>query len=665
MILWALSLTHAGARLCSTYLSKRGLDGWSTENLTPVHVGLEGFYGGLNSPPFKDMYFNSDLSRGVVTEQTFPLTSGVPRGTRKDYIESMYLADLTDNSYQFVESQPAEKFIFFTEPMAASTDLSHLFIETGMSEWVDGQMIPVGIGNGGESLGAGPGTKYNSGEISGTDTWHAMSADGSRVFMTTLGEFHGRAKRDLYVRVNVGQPQSPLDGQGRCTVPADACTIEVSASHRAIPDPNAPFPARFWAANVDGSKVFFSSKVELTEDAYTGPEDNRPNLYEYDVESGVLTDLTVDTTDPKGADLLGVMEISEDGSYVYFVAKGDLASGATFGQPNLYVSHDGGALKFIATLANSKYAEEIEESDEGTRQSIEEGPNFIAANNESGNYSGDVTTWVQGPQQNKAAVTPAGTRLAFFSERSLTGYDNERAENDPLNSEESQCREEEKCREVYLYDASTSSLVCASCNPSGARPLGPSDLNSVYNGETVQVRQHNFSDDGSRLFFQGFDGLVPRDSNGHQDVYEYEDGRVSPISNVASGFDSRFLDASPNGGDVFVATAGQLLPRDSDLRLDIYDARANGGYPVTSASPGCDNGDSCKPPPTAQPGAFGAPASATFSGAGNIAPVVAGKPATKGRVKPKACKKGFVKKRAKCVKRKTKRSSSHSKKGRK
>lgn len=86
----------------------------------------------------------------------------------------------------------------------------------------------------------------------------------------------------MYVRINAEQPQSPMNGN-ECTVAADACTIEASASQRAVPDPHAPQGARFWGASADGSRVFFTSRAELTENAYTGPEDNAPNLYEYEL----------------------------------------------------------------------------------------------------------------------------------------------------------------------------------------------------------------------------------------------------------------------------------------------------------------------------------------------------------------------------------------------
>ena len=140
---------------------------------------------------------------------------------------------------------------------------------------------------------------------------------------------------------------------------------------------------RYCGASADGSKVFFTSNAELTNDAYTGPDDNAPNLYEYELsgEPGVpgrLTDLSVDDSG-NGAGVLGLVQISEDGSYVYFVAEGDLAEDATPGAPNLYVSHDGGRPRSSRHSAN------------------------------------DVESGANGRSANAAVVSPSGAYLAFQS----------------------------------------------------------------------------------------------------------------------------------------------------------------------------------------------------------------------------------------------------------
>ena len=81
----------------------------------------------------------------------------------------------------------------------------------------------------------------------------------------------------------------------------------------------------------------------------------------------------------------------------------------------------------------------------------------------------DEKSWYEppfgdGPQENltgvSSRVSPDGRFLAFMSDRSLTGYDN-------LDANSGQPDEE-----VYLYDAASGRLVCASCNPTGARPVG-------------------------------------------------------------------------------------------------------------------------------------------------------------------------------------------------
>ncbi len=126
-----------------------------------------------------------------------------------------------------------------------------------------------------------------------------ISADGSRVFWsdTNTGA--------LYVRENDTHPQSPI-AEGRCTVPADACTVLVAGA------------GQFWAASTDGSKAFFTNG----------------ELYEYDLQSGQTTDLS------PGVEVAGVIGSSEDGEYVYYVDAGE----------NLMLRHAGVTTK-IAKLS--------------------------------------------------------------------------------------------------------------------------------------------------------------------------------------------------------------------------------------------------------------------------------------------------------------------------
>jgi hypothetical protein len=639
----------------SQYLSRRGPAGWSTQNITPPFTVIK------TQPyrPYGSLTFTPELSSGL-TGSTATLTSETTPG-----YDNLYLAGFAERSsgasYQLLTNsayvEPAQSPYSFRElptVVGASTDLRRVVFYYGgpTYEWVDGKAYRVDIAPNGEPL-------QMEGAFAGAGNfWRSVSDNGLRVVMTSQSR-----PEQVYVRENPEQPQSPLNGE-ECAVSSDACTVEVSASQRTTPDPNGPQPALYRGASADGARVFFTSKAELTNDARTGPADNAANLYEYDLqrpEGERLKDLTVDEADADGAAVLGVVDISEDGSYVYFVAEGKLATGAVSGQPNLYLDHDG-AITFIATLSSSDY------------------------NDWSGNGNG-----VEQPitSINSVRETPDGAHLAFLSTRRLTGYDNEQtATGECENKEIGRIGEGGQCREVYEYDANASSepLTCVSCNRTGARPLGSSGFGDEYAAAAYRAYYipRNFSEDGSRLFFESRDALAPQDSNGLQDVYEYENGHVHPISDVAGSYASFFLDASVNGNDVFIATADQLLPQDTDSRVDVYDAQVGGGFPVSVSPPACDNGDSCKPPVSPQPTIFGAPASATFSGSGNVAPIVS-KPAVKPKPETRAeklkkalkpCKKLKRKtKRLACerqankkygsVKKKAKRSSTHSKKGRK
>ena len=260
----------------------------------------------------------------------------------------MYLATFAGDDYQYLGQFGGIGGVAENEPWGASTELARVVLPvvpepidptpTGLAEWFDGTEIPVTVTNEGNPL---PPVQAEE------NRWHAVSEDGSRVYFTAS---EGNVAQ-VYVRVNLGRPQSALGVHGECLEAAQACTIEVSASQRHPEDPSGPQSARYWGASADGAKVFFTSSAELTADAYTGTHDQAANLYEYDLATGELTDLTVDAGDvAEGAAVQGVVQISEDGSYVYFVADGKLAGGAVAGEPNLYVSHEGGAPVFIAAL---------------------------------------------------------------------------------------------------------------------------------------------------------------------------------------------------------------------------------------------------------------------------------------------------------------------------
>ena len=666
-----------GSQLENQYIARRGANGWSTRGITPPYIPYSTALGGS----YEALAFTPELTAGVARTDV-PLTAEL----LPQYAEynNLYLADLAvapvshrllTSGTPYVET-PRESQGVAQEVAGASTDLSHVVYneDEHVLEWADGEPEPrlVSVGPEGEPLeSAGAGGAEQSGRDlkpgSENDSWRSVSADGLRVMFTSPGGVDSPHKQ-LYVRENAGQPQSPV---GECTISTEACTVEVSKSQRAEFDQAGSRSVRYWGASVDGTHVFFTSCAKLTDNATAsaGPiEGCNPgepgvgnDLYEYDLETGVLSDLTVDEAgDPFGAEVLGVADISEDGTYVYFVAEGKLTIGENPekkdpvpGESNLYLAHYLGGkwvTSFIATL---------------------EHPTTYSGGG-GGQEGGDSEDWDESPALDSVRATPDGSRLAFLSTRRFTGYDNEDA-----NTKEADT-------EIFSYDAESQKLTCVSCNPSGELPIGPSRWQARQASSTALqgYTPRSYSADGDRLVFDSGDALTPQDTNGRQDVYEWEQngsggcpavapgapepGCLFAISNVAGNYESFLLDADPTGENVFFATEDQLVPADTDFHVDVYDARVDGGFPVSVLPPACDNGDSCKGPVSPQPGVFGAPASATFSGLAN--PV---EPPSQAMVKPTKktvkCPKGKTHdKHGGCVKRPEKKSKARkSTKGRK
>jgi hypothetical protein len=449
----------------------------------------------------------------------------------------------------------------------------------------------------------------------------------------------------------------------------------------------------FKVASSDGSRVFFTDHGEdLVKGAHEG------DLYMFQParpEGERLTDLTLGVA---GADLerVDVLEANAAGTSIYVRTPGMLTSA-----PN----------------SEGESATPCTETEQGGRGPIPRPCNlyllrkspdgggswsvtFVAGGAEAGPSEGNEGRAHETLQRQAARVSPSGRYLAFMSRRSLTRYDNR----DAISGEPDE--------EVYLYDAETNRVLCASCNPTGARPVGQYDPEESFSpgiamdpAQTWRGRwvaaviqgwtedgadrstghQPSYLNDSGRLFFTSSGALVPRDVNGHDDVYQYEPaglgscqapsygqgasvvfsetlgGCIGLISAGTANTDSLFFDASASGNDVFFTTQDGLVSQDKDGTADMYDARVcTHAEPCPSSlavSPACTTTDSCRVAPSPQPGVFGAPASATFSGAGNArAPMVAKK-----TVK---CKKGFAKnKKRKCVKKPKKKSKRAKKAG--
>jgi hypothetical protein len=547
--------------------------------------------------------------------------------------------------------------------------------EENLYEWAQGKLQQVNVLPGLPGEERAPAASATLG-ASKRLVRHAISDDGSRVFWTEAAtvEVGGKKKAGhshLYMR-DMGSEQ----------------TVQLDSYQQGVVEGESHTPV-FQAASAEGSRVFFLDEERLTKGS--GAALGKPDLYEcqiVEVQAGKpacdLSDLTSSYAG-EAADVQGVvLGASEDGTLVYFLANGVLsgeaqAAGATAGHCGSAAARHPGA---TCNLYLERY--DGESGHEGwqeprfiARLSSEDAPDWEGPNTEEGGISdlGEVTS----------RVSPDGRYLAFMSDRPLTSFQGHPYDNRATSPGANDAPAEE----VYLYDSSTGRLVCASCDPSGAGPVGvfdpPAASDEGPEGEGLLVDrpkvwegrwlagsvpgwtalereralyQSRYLSDSGRLFFDSPEALVRVDTNGKEDVYEYEpqgvprgahqctsssvtfsvrsEGCVGLISSGTSTSESAFLDASETGGegehgeeleegagDVFFVTAAKLALKDSDSSFDVYDAHeCMSGSPCILAQESsppvvCESAYACRPGSSSQ-GMSGSPATGSASGSGNI-----------------------------------------------
>jgi hypothetical protein len=635
----------------SQELSTRGASGWATQDITTPHQTPIGATVGRLS---EYRIFSQELTSAALEPLgATPLSAAA--GERTPYLRSpdgAYTPLVHPGNVPFGTHFGDGTGVTY---ITATPDLSHVLLvsstslvsgfetggQQGIYEWSSGALRPVSYvppapethcGGTGPTCVAQAGAEVGNGSV---QVRNAISTDGSRVVFSVGGR--------LYLRDTDSEETVALDAQQGGAGNAGA--------------------ARFQYASEGDSRVFFTDAEQLTEDSTAAP--GSPDLYmcQIEIEAGhlacALTDITANTiTHAEPASVQGaVVGGAGDGSSVYFVANGALTTGegAVSGdcnlgeQPasdrcNLYRYDVGsGELGLVAVLSGGDY------------------PDWSAAG-----------TAAFGLTNLTSRVSPNGRFLAFMSQQPLTGYDNRDA------------RSGVRDQEVFLYDTSTGRLACASCNPTGARPQGVFDSGHfpgllvdaplLWRGQTLAASipgwtgfalteaqyQSRYLSNSGRLFFNAADALVPRDTNGTEDVYQWEPpsgvaeppagdtcttssstysptsgGCVDLISSGTSGEESAFMDADETGENVFFLTASRLTARDEDSALDLYDARVGGGE-ATPVKPVECAGDACQRP--AVPPDHPTPGTSLVNGPENT----------------KECPKGKVKQKGKCVKKKQK-----------
>jgi hypothetical protein len=567
----------------TSYLSRRGPTGWSTEGIQMpdgrVYVA-NGYVA-----------FSDDLSKGVIRWM-----EDTPAGTYSPSAVpglNMYLRDTATGSFTLLNGSRSDATDF--KFGWASADFGKIGFESARRltadapcgpgfpctyEWDHGALRLASVlpddtpttGTIGSGQGAAGGTLEGNVD-------NAVSEDGSRVFFST-----GLA---LYAREDGSQ------------------TTLISASERSLPGGASNDEVFFQGAEAaHGDRVIFTTRRSLVD----ADNDETNDLYLYSAGEPAGQRLMLISEDknpeaPEGAAVEGnggsvlssggVVARSDTLDRVYFVANNQIVPGqpSTPG-PKLYAWDDTGAspqVRFIGILS----------------------PN-------------DAKAWDGPSVRESASIKPArisanGRYVVFISQAQLT-----------LADQDAQ-------QDVYRYDGQEQALTCVSCTSDASPSEGEVRFDQTRIGANlINHLPRNVSDSG-QVFFQTSRGLVPADSNGKVDVYQFEGGELFLISGGGGIEDSYFLDASASGNDVFFDTRDRLVGWDEDSKYDAYDARVGGGLPEPPPPPLPCEGDSCQPPPVAPNDVT--PASSSFNGPGNVRPRSV-----------RRCPKGKVRRHGRCRK---------------
>jgi hypothetical protein len=620
------------------------------------------------------------------TEHTVLFSAPSPPDEQDDWYAEGPGGSLTEMG-QMSETGPTNILTDF-QAVTATGDLSHI-VFAGNEFWTFGGVFETNVGlyedvaaggsrpllvgvtggKGSESLISSCRTRLPSSPDLG-ERYGSLSTDGRTVFFTAVGGsgcFGTGANagtelpaEELFARVDgesAGAYTVPISAATPATCTTEACHTASTASPRAL----------FQGASSNGGKAYFTSPVQLTDNAGGGGE----NLYLSECEGceelgGVAAEAkrrVVDASEYAGGGAVaggprvkGVMAVAPDGSHVYFVAEGVLTSKPgsqglppVDGADNLYVYEVGGGLRFITTLPGS-----------------------------------DQEGWDTGV--GVANVTPDGGFLVFLSHAALTP-DDTRGEGPA---------------QVYRYDAATGSLLRVSIGAEGFNDDG----NIGSGGASIVRAERTFRDgvepvradptmshNGDYVFFESPNALVPgaledaatgREGESAENIYEWEAdeagscGRaVGCVSLISDGKDVsektasvggavELLGSDATGANVFFQTNDALVPQDTDTQRDFYDAHicseAEPCHALASVAGASCEGEACLGAASSPPG-FAAPSSATLTGEGDVAqtvPAVLTPPRKVAARKVSKCTKGRVRERNKCVKKQKGKQGKHS-----
>jgi hypothetical protein len=599
------------------YLARRGPTGWSTTALSPPPVfgsqdfssTLEYALGGgsletakegtpsvaseylLHRTDTPDTAENWEVAGGVLLKllNGEPLQKGLTLGVSADLCHIVFgLAEgpllpeaegTSDTQLYDLASAPAGGCHGDGSQSLRLVSVKNTPGPHGEPEPIDGHCISEpGMGTGYGGIGS---------QQAQESSFNPLADGGEEIFFTSgLGKDCGKVHQ-LFVRLG-----------GERTLEVSKPVSQAQACGEEVPCPGATTRAssNFSGASEDGSRVFFTTTAQLTEEdkdeakdlymASIGCPQSEPGCPVAKREVTSLVQASHDPTGGQAAEVQGVVRIAQDGSRVYFVARGDLLSQAErealegegravphVGADNLYVYGAETGTVFVADLCSGPLFSGLVE-DRSCPADLDE-----ASRNDTG-------LWGNGQE---AQSNSDGRFLVFSTYAQLVKGDTNNA------------------KDVYRYDAVTGALDRVSHGEAGYEANGnrndeeievnekkeighEADAGIPLEGGGIKPGSHVFqeyamasraiSEDGSRIVFSTVEPLSPDATNGLVNVYEWHmqageagEGQVSLVSSGTAPTTDGFQMITPSGQDIFFTTTAQLVPQDTDELTDIYDAR--------------------------------------------------------------------------------------------
>ena len=365
-----------------------------------------------------------------------------------------------------------------------------------------------------------------------------LSDDGQRAVFETYDSLVPEdtdTRRDVYVSegdqevlVSPGTGDDVLDDASLAGISSDATSVVIWAFEQLTDDDtddvgdlylwhdgtltlmtlgpaggNGPHVATFQALSGDASVLVFATDERLVD----ADQDDSEDLYRR--AGGQTTLLSRGATGGNGAVEVVWVSTAPDGSRTLFRTDESLVAADVDSTTDLYLAHDG-----TVDLVTPGTAEE-------------------------------PATWT--------GDNPALDTVAFLTAEPLVPEDGD------------------AFRDLYAVHNGQLELVSTG-------PTAPDEIDNL-GGRWV-------SGDGSRIVFTSFSALTAADTDQANDLYEHSGGQTRLLTPGAINQAANFRGASRDGSRVFFDTREALLPSDTDLVRDVYEVSGSG---LSKVTPGNDD----------------------------------------------------------------------------